>query len=170
MNRNQFVAAEWCRTELVRRGDARDNRHVQIITSDTLTNVVEHANLELQIEGRVFRAVLRQQPWHQIQPRRGAGAETDATHGAARDAVHPFAGAIDGRENTPRFLEHDLARDSQRHTPRGPIQQLRADLLLELRDLVRHRRLRHIANAGSSGEMTELGDGHERLQMGKIHR
>src|SRR5207237_7581304 len=111
---NQFVAAEWCRTELVRRGDARDNRHVQIITSDTLTNVVEHANLELQIEGRVFRAVLRQQPWHQIQPRRGAGAETDATPRAARDAVHPLAGAVDGREKTPRFRAHACPRTSPR--------------------------------------------------------
>ena len=84
--------------------------------------------------------------------------------------MHSLAGAIDRSENAPRFLEHDLACDGERHAPRGAIQQLRADVLLELRNLLRDRRLRDIADARRAREMTELGDRDERLHMGKGHR
>jgi hypothetical protein len=65
--------------------------------------------------------------------------------------------------------QHDLTSDGERHAARRPIEQLRADFLLELRDLVRDRWLRDIAGARGAREMTMFGDGHERLQVGQIH-
>jgi hypothetical protein len=147
---------------------AGDDGHVQIIPRHTLADRLDSADLELQIECRMRCPIDRQQLGHEVQSRRGAGAETNAADGPAGAAVHPFAGAIDRGKNVARLLEEDLARDGQRHAPGGPIQQLCADGFLELRDLMRDRRLRHVADGRGAGEVPPLGDRHECLQIREI--
>jgi hypothetical protein len=86
---------------------------------------------------------------------------------AAGHGLHPFAGAVDRCQDAPRLLEHHLARDRERHASRGTVEQLRADFLLEFRNLVRNCRLRHIAGARGACEVTLLGHHDKRFQIGE---
>jgi hypothetical protein len=83
--------------------------------------------------------------------------------------VHAFASAINCSKNASRFLEHHFAGNSKRHSPRRAIQELRPDLGFELRDLMRHGRLRKIAGVCRPREMAQLGHSHECSQMDGIH-
>ena len=83
--------------------------------------------------------------------------------------MHALPGAIDGRENPPRLFEHDVAGHREGDPPGRAVQQLRPDGRFELRDLVRHGRLRKIAEARGAREVSQLGDGHEGLQLCEVH-
>src|SRR5262249_25232847 len=115
------------------------------------------------------RAVAREERRQNVQARRRGRAEPDSADGAARDLLHPLTRAIDGGKDPARFLEHHLARNRQRHAPRGAIQEPRADFAFELRDLVRDCRLRQVAGDGGPREMPVLGDGDERPERSEVH-
>ena len=76
---------------------------------------------------------------------------------------------IDRAQHTPGLLEEDLPRNGQRHATGRPVEQPRADLLLEQRNLVRDRGLREIARIGGLGEMTQLRNARERTQQSELH-
>src|SRR5438093_13680112 len=95
-------------------------------------------DLETQIVAFVLAPKCREEWWQEIQPRRSRGAQAHPTDGPAGDLCHSLVRTVDGAENPPRLLEENLARHRQRHAPGGPIEELRAKLLLEQGDLVRH--------------------------------
>ena len=81
-------------------------------------------------------AIFHEQRRQEIETRRGRCPEPDPADGPRAHFMHPLAGAVHGRQNPPRFLEHHLAGNSQRHASGCAVQQLRADHGFELRDLV----------------------------------
>jgi hypothetical protein len=96
--------------------------------------------------------VRREQRWKEVETRRRRGPQANPADGSARDLLHPFVRAVDGAENAPRLFEEDFTGDGQRDAASGSIQELGADLFFELRDLVRDRRLREVAEARGSGK------------------
>ncbi|MNT71466.1 hypothetical protein D3C72_2099530 [compost metagenome] len=62
-----------------------------------------------------------------------------------------------------------FARLCQPHPARGALEQRRAELLLELADRNRQRRLRHVQALRGAMEIARLGQGHELLQLAEVH-
>ena len=73
------------------------------------------------------------------------------------------------REHDPRPLDDPLARVGQQHLPRVAFDQLDAELLLQLLDLGRQRRLAHEAGLGGLAEVAVLGHRDEILQVAQVH-
>ena len=130
---------------------------------------MNRANLKPQIVTRVFGPIPGEQRGQQVETRRRRRPQADAADGPACNFLHAFVRAVDGPENTSCFLQEDFAGDRQRHAARGPIQKLRAEFLLEQRDLVGNGRLRQVAEAGRPCEMPQFSDGHERPQLTQLH-
>jgi len=67
-------------------------------------------------------------------------------------------------------LDQECLPDAcQRGGPGGPLEQLQAELFLELTDRVAQRRLRDQQSLGGPGEVRRLGDGDERSQVPQLH-
>jgi hypothetical protein len=99
----------------------------------------------------------RDQPDAQLAAQRiaaGAGQLADVV-GFPADA----AGTLD---NQPAGL-------GQRNLPRLALEQLHAEVLLELLDLCRQRRLAYVAALGRLAEMAAFGQGHQVLQVTQVH-
>ena len=169
-NSDQTVLHETPHAQFGCRGPTDHDSHVEIVADDALGNIVDRTYLKLQFVCRVSGSILREQRRQQIQSGRSAGAKPNASHCTARHFMHAIACTIDRREDPARLFEHDLTRDGERDAPCGAIEQPSADLLLELRDLVRDRWLREAACRGRPREVPQLGDGDEGLQKRKVHR
>ena len=122
--------------QLARRQRAGHDCHVQIVARDPFCNGVNRADLKPQIVARVFGSIPGEQRGKQVETRRRRRPQANAADGPARDFLHAFMRAVDGPENASRLFQEDFTGDRQRHAARGTIQELRADLLLEQRNLV----------------------------------
>lgn len=75
----------------------------------------------------------------------------------------------DGRQDRPRVAEEALAGGEQADAPRGPLEQRRAELVLEAADLAAERRLRDVQATRGAADVLLLGDGDEVAQLGEAH-
>ena len=91
---------------------------------------------------------------------------------AAAQVLHVVNRAPAFREivqRLPRIAEIHVAGVGQpRHAP-GAVEQLRAERLLELADLLGQRGLRHVQCGGRAREAAVLGDGEEVVDMAQQH-
>src|SRR3954468_18589342 len=76
---------------------------------------------------------------------------------------------LHGVEDLPRALEERGAGRGQLHAVLVAQQQLGADLLLELADLLAQRRLGHVQALGRAAEMQLLRDGDEVAEVAELH-
>jgi len=104
-----------------------------------------------------------QKLWQQIQPRRLRRPQAHAPNGTARDTPHSLLRAVHCGENAARVVEQQIASDCQRHAATITIEQSSANLLFELSNLMRHRRLREVATLGRASKVAQIGDGNEGL-------
>jgi hypothetical protein len=100
----------------------------------------------------------------------GAG-ETDphAAGLAASAALHRGFGMFHMIEDPARFLEQQSPTVGQLHATRQAAEQRRAQLPLELSNLLTERRLLHSKPLSRAGEVQLLGDSYEIAKMTKIH-
>ena len=76
---------------------------------------------------------------------------------------------IDCSQRGTRLVQQPSARGSEVDTSRGSLEQLHAELLLELADPLRQRGSGHVQTCGSASEVLLLGDRHEVGQSPQIH-
>ena len=87
-------------------------------------------------------------------------------------ALHPprlARGVLDGVEDLARAHEERRAGRGQLDLALVAQQQRRADLLLELADLLAQRRLGHVQALRRAAEVQLLGDGDEVAQVAELH-
>src|SRR5215204_1978587 len=72
-------------------------------------------------------------------------------------------------EHPARLVEHGGAGGGQRDAPLSAVEQLHAELLLELAHLLAHRGLGDVEPFGRAAEMELLRDGYEVPQVSRLH-
>ena len=87
----------------------------------------------------------------------------------AGELAHPLVELSREAEYALRVIEHELARRRQRDLAVAALEKARAEMLFELLDLERHRRLRHEKLLGRLGEAQLPGDGMKDLQSAIGH-
>ena len=165
----QVVVRHTSRVQFTRWQSPGNDGHIQIIAGDAFGHHVQRSDFKTEIVALVFVSVFGEQGREQIEPRRRRRAQPDAAHGAPCHFLHPFMCPIDCAEDAARFLQQDLARHRERDPAGGAIQQLRAKLSLEERDLMRHGGLGEVAEGGRPGEVAKLGDRDERAELSQFH-
>ena len=88
---------------------------------------------------------------------------------AALDAPRLARRVLDGVEDLARAHEERRPGRGQLDLALVAQQQLRADLLLELADLLAQRRLGHVQALRRAAEVQLLGDGDEVAQVSELH-
>ncbi|MCY1228651.1 hypothetical protein D9M72_409780 [compost metagenome] len=88
---------------------------------------------------------------------------------AARRALRGQDGGLRALKNVLRAGEEGAARVVQDDAAAGAVEQRRADLLLQLADLLGQRRLRHAQLFRRAREVLGLGGGDEIAQMAEFH-
>jgi len=73
------------------------------------------------------------------------------------------------RSTCPRLLEERAAGDGERDAALRAVEELDAQLLLELAHLLADGRLRDVKPVGCTAEVQLLGDRHEVPEMTKFH-
>lgn len=91
------------------------------------------------------------------------------TDEAGGDEPCVMGGRIDVGKNRPRPVEVGPAYHGEVDTASGAVQQLDAELGLELPDLLRERWLGHVQPLGGAAEVTLLRHRHEVPEMPQIH-
>jgi len=71
-------------------------------------------------------------------------------------------GDLHGGEDAPRVRQQSFSSGQQAHAGRVPLEERRAELVLEPADAARERRLRDVQALGRARQVGLLGDGHER--------
>jgi len=144
--------------------------------ADVEAAVVELAQLlgrtELVQAQRDIRRLLAeraQQLGHEAIHRRADEPHRQPAHLAALDAPRLAGGVLDGLEDLARPHEERGARRGQLDLALVAREQLRADLLLELADLLAERRLGHVQPLRRAAEVQLLGDGHEVAKVSEFH-
>ena len=77
---------------------------------------------------------------------------------------------IDCAQRRPRLVQQPRSRGREVHLPGRPLEQLHAQLGLELAYSLRERGSGHVQPSRGATEMLLFGDGHEVGQPPKIHR
>ncbi len=67
------------------------------------------------------------------------------------------------------MVEEHAARRKQRHAPRRPLKELRADLIFERADVPTERRLRYAKTTSGASDVAPFGDGDEVANLRKAH-
>lgn len=168
-DQDERLLADAARPQLAEDGPAADYRHVEIVGGHPLEELELRGDRELQREWRVAAAIRGKNAGQPVESGGLGCSQTDAPDRAARHPLDAFARAVNGGQNTASVFEQELARHRERHPAAVAIQETRAEALLQLADLVRHRRLREIAAVGGTREVAQLGDGAERLQHTHVH-
>ncbi len=132
---------------------------------DTVLDEIDHAVRQTKVDGDI--AITFQVGGHDsadVQP-----AEPDRR----RDdelPLRPRALALDGAlglpdigQNPPRALQVTRASVGQRHLPRGPLQQSRAEAILQSRNQPRDSRRRQAELPGRGGKTSQVGHGDKSL-------
>jgi len=81
----------------------------------------------------------------------------------------PFAQHGGMREQAAAVAYELLAARSEQEPAASPLEQGKAQLLLEARDLARQRGLGDVQRQGGFGDGAPLGDGHEGSQTAEVH-
>src|SRR5438034_1252769 len=89
---------------------------------------------------------------------RGAERALERLMCLARERQHPL-----------RVAEQELARARGRGAPAEPVEELRAELVLECAHVLGDGRLREGEGLSGAGEAAELGDLHEDLETAQVH-
>ena len=92
---------------------------------------------------------------------RGGNHQPSARPGAL--ALGRAFGLLDIGEDAAGALQIARAGIGQRHRPRGPLQQPRAETVLQRRDQPRHARWRQAEFSRGRGEALQVGDGDKGL-------
>jgi hypothetical protein len=77
--------------------------------------------------------------------------------------------AVRGLEQGLGLHQQPLTRGRERDAPAGPVEQLDAELSLELVDPLRERRSRDVEPGGGPTEVQLLGHGHEVAHAAQVH-
>jgi len=93
-------------------------------------------DLESEIVALVFAPIVGEQRRKQVETRCRRRAQANPADRATSHFLHPFVRPIDSAENSSRFFEEHFTRHGQGNAASGTIQELRAELFLEQRDLV----------------------------------
>ena len=110
-----------------------------------------------------------QQLGHERVHRRADEADRQPADLAALDAPGLARRVLDRVEDLPRPDQERLAGRGQLDLALVAQQQRRADLLLELADLLAQRRLGHVQALGRAAEVQLLGDDDEVAQVAELH-
>src|SRR3546814_15488658 len=85
------------------------------------------------------------------------------------DTLFPYTTLFRSGQDLANLLQVCRARGRQLHPARGAGEERKAELVLELLDLLRQGRLGHVQSHGSATEVELLGDGHEVAQVTQFH-
>ena len=99
--------------------------------------------------------------------RRRGEADDDRAEIPCGNALHGLRRALGQLQDAPRVGQERHPRGRQRHRPRGAVDELHAEFVLELLDLPAQRRLRHVQPLGGPPEVQFLRDGDEAGQPGE---
>ena len=110
-----------------------------------------------------------QQLGHERVHRRADEADREPADLAALDAPRLARRVLDGVEDLARAHEERRPGRGQLDLALVAQQQRRADLLLELADLLAQRRLGHVQALRRAAEVQLLGDGDEVAQVAELH-
>ena len=94
-------------------------------------------------------------------------SDDDGAEVAFGDSLHGLRGALGELEDTSRVGKKGDAGGGEGDRPRGAVDELHAELALELLDLPAQRRLGHVQALGGAPEVQLLGDGDETGQSGE---
>ncbi|MCY1547466.1 hypothetical protein D9M68_835300 [compost metagenome] len=124
-----------------------------------------HAHLQagigLQQRGHALRNHLRVEA--------GRGAQADAPGDGLARRAQRLQAQVDLLQRRRHVAAQDLAGLRHAHALAAAVEQWRAQFLLELPDLVRQRRLRHVQALGRARETAGLGQGVEVAQVPQFH-
>lgn len=112
-----------------------------------------------RVEGRQQRAEVN-------RPHRVQRADRDVARLHAGEAVELSAGGVELRQ---RASDEPVAGLGHRHAPRRTLHERHPDLVLELADLLRQRRLGDVLAHGRAREMALVGDRDEVAQLSQFH-
>lgn len=83
--------------------------------------------------------------------------------------AYALGAVLDRPQNAPRLVVQKLPRGSQADLARGPGEQRRAQLRLQLPDRLGESRLGHVQSLGRTAEVARLGDSDEIAQVTQLH-
>jgi hypothetical protein len=124
---------------------------------------------EVQLDGGVCRAEGAEHLGDQADAQRGRRAEPDSPALQPGKLVQLAAHGLRVGEHAPGQRQQRLPRAGQSAPGSRPVEELRAEILLERRDLAAEGGLRQVQPGRGPGEVAEPGYFDERLQLLKIH-
>ena len=122
--------------------------------------------LDLDVRGGGAEAL--HDPGDDRQQRRADEVDPQPAGLPGVDPPRGLNGAVELCQQLPGVAQERLARRGQLHPPSGAGQQLAAELVLELADLLAQRRLGDVQPGGRAAEVQLLGDGHEVAQLAQL--
>jgi len=102
-----------------------------------------------------------------VEARRGA--QPDAAGDRLAGRAQRLQAQVDLLQRRRHVAAQDLAGLGEAHLPAAAVEQRHAQLFLQLLDLVRQGRLRHVQALGGPGEVEGLRDGVEVAQVAQFH-
>ncbi len=118
---------------------------------------------------RVQLAVAAEQVGQQVGGQRVADAQAQRAVGQAGGGAGRLGRGVGQRQDLLGVGQQRLAGRRELQPPRQPLDQRRADLRLQRRDLLRDGRLRQIQRLGRAREVAQPRDGREDAQFGDVH-
>ena len=144
-----------------RPGALEHDREVELSAVQFGHQLVRRPLVEVDAKLGITTAQSIDDPGHEARQRGRKGSDPQPCVPAGEHARHLALGELQPLGDHVGVLEHDPALGGELQAPRAPLQQRRAELSLELGDLVGYGRLRQRQVAGGMGERTPLRDGTE---------
>src|SRR6266542_6276144 len=153
---------------LVRRPEAADAQ-VEVVRYCERLDAGRVGDPEVQIDQREVGPEAPQHLREEVDARRRAGPDAQPAGIPFRHGSDGLAGAGDGGQHLHGFTREHLSRWRQVDAPPDPLEERRAEILLERRDLLGDGRLGDPEPLRGMAEVQRLGQGLERAQPVKIH-
>ena len=147
----------------------KGNAQVQAIFGQGRLQAILGHFLDAQADARIALVEAAEQGPGQVS---GEGRGQGQAQRAAAQVLHVMHGSPGGLQvlqGTPGIGDIGLAGIGQAHAAPGTVEQRRSQGLLQLLDLLRQGRLRHVQRLGGAGEVAVLGNGQQVTDMTQEH-
>ncbi|MNV52766.1 hypothetical protein D3C71_1448750 [compost metagenome] len=143
--------------------------HIETPREQPIKNVGRGGLRQLQLHLRVARPHRRDQRGQQRIGGRSDDAQTQHAAQALARVGHRLAATFRMRQRQPRVGQHGFALGGQAYARAVALEQAAAQLLLQLANRHRQRRLGHVQQLGRAVKVACVGQGDELAQLSQVH-
>ena len=129
----------------------------------------EQLPVQVQLEVRQLGPHALRDAGEHVVGRRADEAHADPAGPARGEQSEIGGGAVQGRQDLAGAVLQQPARLGELDPTRGPVHQPDADLVLELPQVLRQRRLGDVQPGGGAAEVAFLGEHGERPEVAQLH-